>query len=330
MENTKKRMLSGLKPSGELTLGNYIGAIKQFPDYEDKYECFVFIPDLHAITVDQDPTMLRERIKKKLAFYIACGVDKNKNTFFIQSENPYHTALGWILECNTGFGEASRMTQFKDKKSKGEAVSVGLFTYPVLMSSDILLYDTDVVPVGIDQKQHAEMARDLAVRMNSKFGNCFVVPEPILPKVGAKIKDLLDPSVKMGKSNENTAGVIYLLEDPEIARKKIMRAVTDSESVVKFDEQNKAGISNLMQIYSSLKNVSLAEVEKEFIGANYGTFKRAVADTVCEFLKDIQAKYNMLISSPELDEILNKGRDKSIKIAKAKYEQICSKIGLGR
>ena len=327
----KKRMLSGLKPSGELTLGNYIGAIKQFPQYEDEYECFVFIPDLHAITVEQDAQKLHERIRKNLALYIACGVDINKNTFFVQSENPYHTCLGWILECNAGFGEMSRMTQFKDKKAKGENVSCGLFTYPALMASDILLYDVDVVPVGIDQKQHVELSRDLAVRMNSKYGeNTFVVPQPILPKTGAKIKDLLDPSVKMGKSNENTNGIIYLLEDPAIARKKIMRAVTDSEMCVKYDEQNKPGISNLMQIYASLKNISLEQVEQEFEGCNYGTFKRAVADCVCEFLTHIQEKYNSLINSNVLDQVLDKGRDISIKIAKEKYEQLCNKIGLGR
>lgn len=330
MQN-KKRMLSGLKPSGELTLGNYIGAIKQFPQYTAEYECFVFVPDLHAITVEQDPKLLKERIKRNVALYIACGVEIDKNIFFVQSENPYHTCVGWILECNAGFGEMSRMTQFKDKKAKGEAVSCGLFTYPTLMASDILLYDVDVVPVGIDQKQHVELARDLAERMNSKYGeNTFVVPQPIIPKTGAKIKDLLDPSVKMGKSNTNTNGIIYLLDDVEVARKKIMRAVTDSESVVKFDEKNKPGISNLMQIYACLKDISLQQVEKEFENCNYGTFKKAVAETVCEFLKNIQEKYNELISSNVIDIALDKGRDYTTQLAKNKYEALCKKIGLGR
>ena len=328
---TKKRMLSGLKPSGELTLGNYIGAIKQFPQYADEYECFIFVPDLHAITVEQDPKLLKERIRKNIALYIACGVDIEKNIFFIQSENPYHTGLGWILECNTGFGEMSRMTQFKDKKAKGEAVSCGLFTYPALMASDILLYDVEVVPVGIDQKQHVELARDLAERMNSKYGeNTFIVPEPVMPKTGAKIKDLLDPTIKMGKSNQNTNGIIYLLDDINVAKKKIMRAVTDSDMVVKYDEKNKPGISNLMQIYASIKEISIKEVEKEFEGCNYGAFKKAVAESVCQLLTQIQEKYNYLINSDIIDKTLNKGRDYSIKIARNKYEQICSKIGLGR
>ncbi len=328
---SKKRMLSGLKPSGELTLGNYIGAIKQFPQYANEYECFVFVPDLHAITVEQNPQLLKERIRKNVALYVACGVELEKNIFFVQSENPYHTCVGWILECNTGFGEMSRMTQFKDKKAKGEAVSCGLFTYPALMASDILLYDVDVVPVGVDQKQHVELARDLAERMNSKYGeNTFVIPQPIMPKTGAKIMDLLNPSVKMGKSNENTNGIIYLLDDVNVARKKIMRAITDSESVVKFDEKNKPGISNLMQIYASLKNISLSEVEKEFEGCNYGTFKKAIADCVCLFLQNVQEKYNKLINSNLIDNALDKGRDYSIQIAKNKYQQLCQKIGLGR
>ena len=327
----KKRMLSGLKPSGELTLGNYIGAIKQFPLYEDEYECFVFIPDLHAITVEQDAVKLHERIRKNLALYIACGVDINKNILFIQSENPYHACVGWILECNAGFGEMSRMTQFKDKKAKGENVSCGLFTYPALMASDILLYDVDVVPVGIDQKQHVELARDLAIRMNSKYGeNTFVVPQPIMPKTGAKIKDLLNPSVKMGKSNENTNGIIYLLEEPAIARKKIMRAVTDSDMCVRYDEELKPGISNLMQIYASLKDITLEQVENEFQNCNYGTFKKAVADCVCDFLSEIQEKYYKIINSTMLDEVLDKGKEITNKIAKEKYIELCKKIGLGR
>lgn len=325
-----KRILTGLKPSGELTLGSLIGGIKQSIKYQNEYESFMFVPDLHAITVPQDAKILKERIKKNVALYIACGIDPKKNIIYIQSENLYHTNLSWILECNTYMGEASRMTQFKDKSSKGENVSVGLFTYPILMASDILLYDADYVPTGIDQKQHVELCRDLATRFNNKYGYTFKLPEPMIPETGAKIMDLQDPSKKMSKSEENPKGVILLLDDEKAIRKKIMSAVTDSDTKVYYDPENKPGISNLITIYASLKEINIKEVEKEFINSNYGTFKKAVADLVVEKLTDIQNKYNKLINSKEIDDILDKGRDITNKIAKEKYEEVVKKVGLGR
>ena len=325
-----KRILTGLKPSGELTLGSLIGGIEQSIKYQNEYESFIFVPDLHAITVPQDAKILKERIKKNVALYIACGIDPKKNIIYIQSENLYHTNLSWILECNTYMGEASRMTQFKDKSSKGENVSVGLFTYPILMASDILLYDADYVPTGIDQKQHVELCRDLATRFNNKYGYTFKLPEPMIPETGAKIMDLQDPSKKMSKSEENPKGVILLLDDEKAIRKKIMSAVTDSDTKVYYDPENKPGISNLITIYASLKEINIKEVEKEFINSNYGTFKKAVADLVVEKLTDIQNKYNKLINSKEIDDILDKGRDITNKIAKEKYEEVVKKVGLGR
>lgn len=325
-----KRILTGLKPSGELTLGSLIGGIKQSIKYQEEYDSFIFVPDLHAITVPQDSKLLKERIKKNVALYIACGIDPNKNTIYIQSENPYHTNLSWALECHTYMGEASRMTQYKDKTSKGEVVSVGLFTYPILMSADILLYDADYIPVGIDQKQHVELCRDLGERFNKKYGETFKIPQPMIPKTGAKIMDLQNPTKKMSKSEENPKGVILLLDDEKTIRKKIMSAVTDSDTRIIYDEENKPGISNLLTIYASLKEISIEDTVNHFKDYNYGTFKKEVADIVVEKLTEIQNKYNDIINSNELDEILDKGRDKTIELAKKKYEEVMSKIGLGR
>ena len=325
-----KRILTGLKPSGELTLGSLIGGIKQSIKYQEEYDSFIFVPDLHAITVPQDSKLLKERIKKNVALYIACGIDPNKNTIYIQSENPYHTNLSWALECHTYMGEASRMTQYKDKTSKGEVVSVGLFTYPILMSADILLYDADYIPVGIDQKQHVELCRDLGERFNKKYGETFKIPQPMIPKTGAKIMDLQNPTKKMSKSEENPKGVILLLDDEKTIRKKIMSAVTDSDTRIIYDEENKPGISNLLTIYASLKEISIEDTVNHFKDYNYGTFKKEVADIVVEKLTEIQNKYNNIINSNELDEILDKGRDKTIELAKKKYEEVMSKIGLGR
>lgn len=325
-----KRMLTGLQPSGELTIGNLIGSINQMIKYQDEYESFMFIPDLHAITVSQEPAILHERIKKNIALYIASGVDPKKNTIYLQSDNLYHTNLSWILECNTYIGEASRMTQFKDKSSKGENISVGLFTYPVLMASDILLYDADYVPVGIDQKQHVELARNLAIRFNNKYGDTFTVPECLLPKVGAKIMDLQEPTKKMSKSAENVKGTIFLLDSEKDIRKKIMSAVTDSDNKVCYDEVNKPGISNLLTIYSSFSGMEIADVCDKFKDYNYGSLKKEVADVVVEKLTVIQEKYNELINSDILDEILDEGMKKTSDIAKVKYQEVISKVGLGR
>ena len=325
-----KRILTGLKPSGELTLGSLIGGISQMVKLQDEYDSFMFVPDMHAITVKQDPKELRERIRKNVALYLACGVDPNKNTIYLQSENLYHANLSWVLECTTYMGEASRMTQYKDKSSKGENVSVGLFTYPILMAADILLYDADYVPVGIDQKQHVELARDLALRFNKTYGDTFKMPEALIPEVGAKIMDLQDPTKKMSKSDETYKGVILLLDDEKVIRKKIMSAVTDSENKVYYDRENKPGISNLLTIYSSLKNISIEEAENYFKDYNYGNLKKEVADLVSSVLLDIQTKYNEIINGTMLDDILDKGRDITLEIAKKKTLDVFKRVGLGR
>lgn len=325
-----KRMLTGLQPSGELTIGSLIGGIAQTVKYQDQYDSFIFVPDMHAITVPQDPQTLHERIKKNVALYIACGVDPNKNTIYIQSENLYHTNLAWVLECNTYMGEASRMTQYKDKSKKYENIPVGLFTYPILMASDILLYDADYVPTGIDQKQHVELARDIANRFNNKYGKTFNVPEPMISKTGAKIMDLQDPTKKMSKSTENPKGNIYLLDDEPTIRKKISQAVTDSDGFIKYDPENKPGISNLLTIYSCLKEITIEEAEQYFKDYNYGNFKKEVADIIVLKLTTIQEKYNSLINSKELDEILDNGNKKVTEIAKEKVKEVYKKVGLTR
>ena len=326
----KKRMLTGLQPTGVITLGNYIGAIKQMVENQDKYESFIFVADLHSITIPQDADALSKKTKSLIALYLACGIDPKKNTIFIQSENLYHANLSWLLECNTYFGEMSRMHQFKEKSKKHTNFTVGLFTYPVLMAADILLYDIDVVPVGIDQKQHVEIARDIAIRFNKKYGDTFVVPEPKMSGSGTKIGDLVNPTQKMSKSSENDKGVIRLLDNPEIVRKKIMSATTDSETIVKYDPENKPGISNLINIYISLTGKTIEEVEEKFKDSNYGTFKKSVADVVVSFIEDIQEKYNKLLASDEIDKILDEGRNKTIEIAKKKYEEVKIKMGFHR
>ena len=326
----KKKMLTGLQPTGAITLGNYIGAIKQMVDYQEMYDSTIFIADMHAITVPIDPEVLAHNIKELIALYIACGIDPKKNMIFLQSDNEYHANISWMLECNTYFGELSRMTQFKDKSKKNVNFSAGLYTYPVLMAADILAYDIDYVPVGIDQKQHVELARNIAERFNNKYGDTFVVPEAIITKEGAKIYDLQVPTKKMSKTADNDKGCILLLDDVDKARKKIMSAVTDSESIVKYDPENKPGISNLMTIYGSLTNKSYEEIEKEFDGANYGTFKKAVADEVCNLLTTIQTKYNEIINSNLINEVLDKGLAKTNEVASKKLKQVLDKIGIGR
>lgn len=325
-----KKMLTGLQPTGVITLGNYIGAIKQMVKYQDEYESYIFIADLHSITVPQDPKELHNNIRSLVALYLACGIDQKKNVIFVQSENEYHANISWLLECNTYFGELSRMTQFKDKSKKNANFSAGLFTYPVLMASDILAYDVDYVPVGIDQKQHVEIARDIAIRFNKKFGDTFKVPDVMISDSGTKIMDLVDPLKKMSKSSENPKGVIRLLDDISSIRKKIMSATTDSEMCVKFDMENKPGISNLINIYSAITGKSIKEIEDEFKNSNYGSFKSKVSDAICEEVSKIQERYNEIIESDELDEILDKGISKTREIAKAKYELMKERMGLGR
>ena len=325
-----KKILTGLKPSGELTLGSLIGAIDQMVKYQDEYDSYLFVPDLHAITVSQDPKILNERISKNIALYLACGIDPNKNTIYLQSDNLYHANLSWILECNTYMGEASRMTQFKDKSSKGENVTVGLFTYPILMAADILLYDADYIPVGVDQRQHVELARDIAIRFNNKYGETFKIPESLVPKVGAKIMDLQDPTKKMSKSDETYKGTILLLDSEKDIRKKIMSAVTDSDSKVYYDPENKPGVSNLLTIYAAVTNNNLDDVCDKFKDYNYGSLKKEVADVVVDRIMTIRSKYDEIINSDIIDKILDDGMNKTTLIAKNKYNEVIKKVGLGR
>lgn len=325
-----KRILTGLQPTGIITLGNYIGAIKQMVKYQDMYESYLFIADLHSITIPQDPLELSKNIKSLLALYLAAGIDPKKNKIFIQSENLYHANISWLLECNTYYGELSRMTQFKDKSRKNANFTSGLLTYPVLMAADILIYDIDYVPVGIDQKQHVELARDIAIRFNKKFGDTFKIPEPLISTEGTKIMDLVDPTKKMSKSSDNPKGVIRILDEPEVIRKKIMSATTDSDTIIKFDPINKPGISNLINIYASLSDKKIEEVEKLFIDKKYGELKKEVADLVIAELTKIQSKYYELINSKELDQILDDGIKFTSEIAKKKYELMKNKMGLHR
>lgn len=325
-----KKILTGLKPTGELTFGNYIGAIKQMKQLQDQYDSYLFVADLHALTVPQNPSDLRRRIRDFLALYIACGIDPNKNLIYLQSENEFIPAISWLLECSTYYGEASRMIQFKEKSKQHSNFSVGLLTYPVLMAADILYADIDLVPVGIDQKQHVELARDIAIRFNKNYGDTFVIPEVLISETGTKIKDLKDPTKKMSKSEENPNGVILMLDEEKAIRKKIMGATTDSEMSVHFDEEKKPGISNLMNIYAALKEKTIDEIETEFQGENYGTFKKKVADAVVETLLPIQERYHELLHSNELDHILDQGIAKSREIAKKKYQDMAKKMGLER
>lgn len=327
-ENKKKVLLTGLKPTGTLTLGNYIGAIKQMIDMQEEYISYLFVADMHAITVPVDRGELHNNIRDFIALYLACGIDPKKNIIYVQSDIEYIPCISWLLECNTYYGELSRMIQFKEKSKKNANFSAGLLTYPALMTADILFVDADYVPVGIDQKQHVELARDVAIRFNKKYGDTFKIPEALIPKTGIKITDLVDPCKKMSKTEENPKGVICLLDSPEVARKKIMGATTDSEMMVKYDPENKPGISNLINIYATLNEKSIEEVENEFKSANYGEFKKSVADTVCEFLEKIQKRYKELIESDELDNILLDGANKAREVAKAKFMDMKYKIGL--
>ena len=325
-----KRLLTGLQPTGVIHLGNYIGAIKQMRENQGKFDSYIFVADLHSITIPQNSEELRKKIRSLIALYLACGIDPDKNTYYLQSEIDYIPCIRWLLECNTYYGELSRMTQFKDKSQKNQNFTSGLLTYPVLMAADILAVDTDIVPVGGDQKQHVELARNIAERFNNKFGQTFVMPEPLMTKVGTKIMNLQDPTRKMSKSDENQKGVICLLDDLNSIKKKIMSATTDSEMCVKFDTENKKGISNLINIYSALTEKSTAEIEKEFEGSNYGTFKTKVAEVVCKECEKIQTKYNEYLNSNLIDKILDDGKKKLLEITKAKYEIMKNKLGVVR
>ena len=321
-------VLSGIKPTGQLTLGNYIGALRNFPKYQEQNDPLIFIADLHALTLPIDPEVLYNNTRDVAAYYIAAGLDPNKSIIFLQSSVHEHSELATILGNYAYMGEMSRMTQFKEKSEKlnEKSIGLGLFTYPVLMAADIILYDSKKVPVGEDQKQHVELARNLVERFNHRYGNILTLPEPVIPTMGARIMSLSDPTRKMSKSDPK--GDIFLKDEPAVIRKKIMSAVTDMEMSVRYDKENKPGISNLMTIYASLKNITLEEVEKEFEGQNYGTFKRAVADTVIAELEPFQQRYKEIIESGKLDEILKEGAEKASKIAKNTLNRVKNAIGL--
>jgi tryptophanyl-tRNA synthetase len=325
-----KTIFSGIQPSGSVTLGNYIGAMKQFVELQNEYNCYYCIVDQHAITVAQDRLALRKNIRSLAALYLAVGLDPNKATLFIQSEVPAHAQAGWMLQCVAYIGELERMTQFKDKSQGKDAVSAGLLTYPPLMAADILLYSADLVPVGEDQKQHLELTRDLAERFNKKYNDIFTIPEVRIPKVGARIMSLADPTKKMSKSDANPKAFITLLDDPKQIEKKIKSAVTDSDGIVKFDKENKPGVSNLLSIYSILNNESIEQIEARYEGKGYGEFKTDVAEVVVNALAPIQAKHKDLMESDTLDEILDQGAEKANAVAHKMVKKMENAMGLGR
>ena len=329
---SKKVILSGIQATGDLTLGNYVGALKNFVKMQDEYECYYMIANLHALTVRRDPKILKQNTLKILASYIAAGIDPEKSTLFLQSQVPEHAELGWVLDCYTYMGELSRMTQFKDKSEKhADNINAGLFTYPSLMAGDILLYQADLVPTGEDQKQHIEITRDLAERFNKLYGDKFKIPSPYIPKVGARIMGLQDPKSKMSKSSTIPNDTILLVDSPEEIMKKIKKAVTDSEGIVKYDEENKPGVSNLMEIYGIISNKSMDEIEKEFEGKGYGIFKTVVAEAIINELKPFHDKYNKLMENPKyLEEIYTKGAQKARKVASKTLEKVYEKIGIIR
>lgn len=325
-----KTIFSGVQPTGMITLGNYIGAIMQFPKLQEENKSIYCIADLHAITVDQNPKELKENIKSLAAMYIACGIDPEKSILFVQSEVPAHAKLGWIMQCVCPIGELERMTQFKDKSNGKSSVSSGLFTYPPLMAADILLYKTDLVPVGIDQKQHLELTKKLAKKFNKNYSEVFKIPEILIKEEGKKIKSLKDPSKKMSKSDPNKNATIFLLDSDEEISKKIKSASTDSDGFIKYDPENKAGISNLLEIESSLSGVSISELEEKYKEKNYGFLKESVSNVVIEHLKPIKEKYYQLMESNVLDQILDNGATRANEIANKNLEEIEKALGLGR
>lgn len=323
-----KTMLSGIKPTGKLTLGNYIGAIRQFAKYQNEYEMYIFIANLHAITIQVDPKELKKNTRDLVALYLACGLDPEKTTVFLQSDVHEHAELGWILTCHSYMGELQRMTQYKDKTAKGETnITAGLFTYPSLMAADILLYDADYVPVGIDQKQHVELARNIAERFNNRYGDTFTVPEPLVEEVGAKVMSLTEPTKKMSKSGDDEKCVIYLLDDPKTARKKIMSAVTDSIGIIQYDVENQPGIANLLTIHSTLTGESIDSLVERFKGKGYGDLKKEIGDNIEKFLTDLQERYNEIINSGICEQVLEEGRLKAGKLAHKKLMKVKKRVG---
>lgn len=324
-----KRVFSGVQPTGNIHLGNYLGALKQFVELQEDHECIYCIVDMHAITVPQEPKVLKEHILDVAALYLAVGLDPEKSIVFVQSDVPGHAELSWILTCSSYTGELSRMTQFKDKSKNKESAPSGLFMYPVLMSADILLYDTDVVPVGNDQKQHIELCRDLAGRVNGKYPGTFVMPDGRFLKEGARIMALDDPTKKMSKSAENIHSRISLLDEPSKIKKSIMKATTDSEGVIRFDIENKPGISNLLNIYSSLSGISVSDLERQYEGKGYGDFKKDLVEVTVDALAPIRQRYDEIRNSQQLISILKDGAEKADAIAQKTMRRVKENFGLG-
>ncbi|MCF0105752.1 MAG: tryptophan--tRNA ligase [Holdemanella sp.] len=321
-------MLSAIKPTGRLHLGNYIGAISQFIKYQDEYDLYIFIANLHAITVPISAKELRQNTKDLIALYLASGLDPEKVTLFLQSDVDAHAKLGWVMTCTSYVGELQRMTQYKDKTAKGETgITAGLFTYPPLMAADILLYDAKYVPVGKDQTQHVELTRDLAERFNNRYSETFVIPQPLTSTVGTKVYSLSDPTKKMSKSVTDPKGTIDLLDDPNVARKKIMSAVTDSIGIIQYDPENQPGLANLLTIQSVLTKEPIESIVARYEGKGYGELKKEIAQTVFDFLTDLQAKYKEIITSGKLEEVLKQGADKANYIANKKIRKVYKKVG---
>ena len=330
METTEKKKIvfSAIQPSGTITLGNYLGAIRNWVNMQEEFDCIYALADLHTITVRQEPAQMRKNILDAYASILACGIDVEKSLFFIQSHVHTHAELSWILNCNTQFGELSRMTQFKDKSAKhADNINAGLFTYPCLMAADILLYQADYVPVGADQKQHLELSRDIAQRFNGQYGNVFKVPDGYYPKHGARVMSLQDPTRKMSKSDENVNGCVHLLDSPEVIMKKFKRAVTDSEACVKYGE-NKPGVNNLMAIYGAVTGLTNEQIEKEFEGKGYGDFKTAVGEAVVETLRPIRERYEQYIKDKAyLEECYRKADEIALKISQRTLNKAMKKVG---
>ena len=327
----RPRVLSGIQPTADsFHFGNYLGALRQWVDLQDEHEPFFFIADLHAITVEQDPKLLRERVRRAAAQLIAMGIDPSRSAIFVQSQVPAHAQLAWVLQCLTGFGEARRMTQFKDKSAKGGegAASVGLFTYPVLQAADILLYRPQYVPVGEDQRQHLELTRDLAQRFNHRYKKTFRLPEPYILKQTAKITDLQEPTAKMSKSASSPAGIVEMLDDPRASAKKIRSAVTDSGSEIRFDEEKKPGISNLLTIYSALTGRTVADLEAAYDGRGYGDLKKDLAEVVIEFVTPFRDRtFELLEDKAQLDAILRSGAEKAAGVAQRTLADVYDRVG---
>ena len=330
---SKKRIFSGVQPSAIPTIGNYIGAMKNFVALQDEYDCTYCIVNQHAITVPQDPKKLKQQTRSLAALYLAIGLDPEKSTIFVQSEVPAHAQAAWIVQCNVGVGEVERMTQYKDKSQKQQSVSAGLLTYPPLMVADIVLYNAEVVPVGEDQKQHMELTRDFVERFNSRYGNgnqLLIMPEPFIPKAGARVMSLQTPTKKMSKSDANVKEYISMLDEPSVIRKKIKSAVTDSSGVIEFDPAEKPGVSNLLTIFSAFSGESIESLVTRFKGVGYGQFKEELADAIIAVMEPIQERYYELLKSDKLDEILDEGAKKANYVANKTLRKMEKAVGLVR